>query len=57
MNVFDRDSSSEVFHPYSCYARSLDMRNGAYRLLDLMPKAATRPTSLHPLQHHDRYGD
>jgi hypothetical protein len=38
ISVFHRDSSSEAFHTYACYARGLDMRNGAYHILDLVPK-------------------
>jgi predicted dithiol-disulfide oxidoreductase (DUF899 family) len=60
MSVFHRDSSSDVFHPYSCYARGLDMRNGAYHILDLMPKGRDRPTYPSPCPgsgHHDRYED
>ena len=60
MSVFHRDSSSEVFPTYSCYARGLDMRNGAYPILDLVPKGrdeANLPFTMSWLRHHDRYED
>ena len=44
MSVFHRDSSSEVFDIYSCYARGLDMRTGTYHILDLAPKGRDEAT-------------
>lgn len=38
ISVFARDEAGGVFHTYSCYARGLDMMNGAYQYLDLVPK-------------------
>lgn len=38
ISVFYRDPAGAIFHTYSCYARGLDMMNGAYQLLDLVPK-------------------
>ena len=38
ISVFYRSPEGEVFHTYSCYARGLDMLNGAYHYLDLLPK-------------------
>ena len=38
ISVFYRDQSGELFHTYSCYARGLDMLNGAYQDTDLVPK-------------------
>jgi len=49
-----------VYHTYSCYSRGLDMLNGAYHLLDLVPKGrgeAGLPSTMAWLRHHDRYGD
>jgi predicted dithiol-disulfide oxidoreductase (DUF899 family) len=37
VSVFFRDGD-EIFHTYSTYSRGLDMLNGAYHLLDLVPK-------------------
>ena len=38
ISVFYRDDEGRIFHTYSCYARGLDMLNGAYHWLDLVPK-------------------
>lgn len=38
MSVFMRDPDGAIFHTYSCYARGLDMLNGAYHHLDIVPK-------------------
>jgi predicted dithiol-disulfide oxidoreductase (DUF899 family) len=37
ISVFAREDDA-MFHTYSTYARGLDMLNGAYHLLDLLPK-------------------
>lgn len=37
VSVFARGEDGAVYHTYSCYARGLDMLNGAYHLLDLVP--------------------
>jgi predicted dithiol-disulfide oxidoreductase (DUF899 family) len=50
-----------VFHTYSCYARGVDMLNGAYHYLDLTPKgrdeAEQRPYPQAWVRRHDEYGD
>ena len=38
IGVFFGEQSGGVFDTYSCYARGLDMVNGAYHFLDLTPK-------------------
>jgi predicted dithiol-disulfide oxidoreductase (DUF899 family) len=38
ISVFYKDDRGEIFHTYSTYARGLDMLNGAYHYLDLVPK-------------------
>lgn len=38
ISVFAKDEDGFVFHTYSCYARGLDMLNGAYHYMDLVPK-------------------
>ncbi len=38
VSVFYKDESGAIFHTYSCYARGIDMLNGAYNYLDLVPK-------------------
>jgi predicted dithiol-disulfide oxidoreductase (DUF899 family) len=58
ISVFARNAAGEVFHTYSCYARGLDMLNGAYHLIDLTPKGRDEdklPFSMSWVRHHDRY--
>ena len=38
ISVFYRDAAGDIFHTYSTYGRGLDMLNGAYHYLDLVPK-------------------
>jgi predicted dithiol-disulfide oxidoreductase (DUF899 family) len=60
ISVFYRETSGEIFHTYSCYARGLDMLNGAYHYLDLVPKGrdeAKLPYTMAWLRHHDRYDE
>lgn len=38
ISVFCRNENGEVFHTYSTYSRGLDLMNGAYNYLDLVPK-------------------
>ena len=38
ISVFYKNEQGDVFHTYSCYARGLDMVNGAYHYMDLAPK-------------------
>src|SRR5204863_10057682 len=58
-SVFYQDSSGTVFHTYSCYARGIDMLNGTYHILDLMPKGRDEdpddPQTW--VRYHDRYQD
>jgi predicted dithiol-disulfide oxidoreductase (DUF899 family) len=60
ISVFYKDGSGAVFHTYSCYARGLDMLNGAYHYLDLVPKGrdeASLPFHSAWLRRRDEYGD
>jgi predicted dithiol-disulfide oxidoreductase (DUF899 family) len=60
LSVFYKDADGAIYHTYSCYARGLDMLNGAYHLLDLVPKGrdeAGLPSTMDWLRHHDRYDD
>jgi predicted dithiol-disulfide oxidoreductase (DUF899 family) len=60
ISVFCKDASGAVFHTYSAYARGLDMLNGAYHLLDLVPKGrdeANLPHHSNWLRRHDEYAD
>ncbi len=38
ISVFARGENDEIYHTYSTYARGLDMMNGAYHYMDLLPK-------------------
>ena len=38
ISVFAKDEGGAVFHTYSCYSHGVDMLNGAYHYLDLVPK-------------------
>jgi predicted dithiol-disulfide oxidoreductase (DUF899 family) len=59
ISVFHKDGSGDVFHTYSCYARGVDMVNGAYHYLDLVPKGRDEGDQKpHPqawVRHHDKY--
>jgi predicted dithiol-disulfide oxidoreductase (DUF899 family) len=60
ISVFHKDADGTLYHTYSCYARGLDMLNGAYHLLDLVPKGrdeAGLSYTMEWLRHHDRYED
>lgn len=59
-SVFYRDASGAVFHTYSCYGRGIDMLNGAYHYLDLVPKGRDEAGLEDPqawVRYHDRYED
>jgi predicted dithiol-disulfide oxidoreductase (DUF899 family) len=59
LSVFYRSAPGTIFHTYSTYARGLDMLNGAYQLLDLVPKGrdeADLPHSMAWVRLKDRYG-
>jgi len=59
ISVFYKDPAGAVFHTYSCYARGLDMMNGAYHYLDLAPKgrdeADQKPHPQAWVRRHDEY--
>ncbi|HXR87648.1 MAG TPA: DUF899 family protein, partial [Stellaceae bacterium] len=38
LSVFTKDESGALYHTYSTYSRGLDMLNGAYHYLDIVPK-------------------
>jgi len=60
ISVFYQDSQGEVFHSYSCYARGLDMLNGAYHYMDLLPKGRDEDElefTMAWLRRHDQYVD
>ncbi|MDP1748930.1 MAG: DUF899 domain-containing protein [Reyranella sp.] len=58
VSAFARNEKSEVFHTYSCYARGVDMLNGAYHYLDIAPKGrdeAGLKFTMEWLRRHDQY--
>ena len=58
LSVFYKNESGEVFHTYSCYARAIDMVNGAYQFLDLVPKGRDEDDlefSMEWVRRHDQY--
>jgi predicted dithiol-disulfide oxidoreductase (DUF899 family) len=58
ISVFYKDGEGRISHTYSCYARGLDMLNGAYHLLDLVPKGRDEkglPYSMAWVRLHDQY--
>jgi predicted dithiol-disulfide oxidoreductase (DUF899 family) len=58
ISVFTKDAEGNVFHTYSCYARGIDMMNGAYHYLDLVPKGrdeAGLSDTMAWLRRHDEY--
>jgi predicted dithiol-disulfide oxidoreductase (DUF899 family) len=57
-SVFYKDENGDVFHTYSAFARGIDMVNGAYQFLDLVPKGrdeAGHDFTQFWVRHHDRY--
>jgi predicted dithiol-disulfide oxidoreductase (DUF899 family) len=59
-SVFYKNESGAVFHTYSCYARGIDMMNGTYHYLDLVPKGRDEEGLEGPqawVRYHDRYED
>jgi predicted dithiol-disulfide oxidoreductase (DUF899 family) len=58
ISVFFRDADGAIYHTYSCYARGLDMLNGAYHYLDLVPKGRDEdalPFTMSWLKLRDEY--
>ncbi len=58
ISVFYKDQNGNVFHTYSAYARGIDMVNGAYQFLDLVPKGRDEAGHDNPqywVRHHDKY--
>ncbi len=58
ISVFTRGKNEEIFHTYSTYSRGLDMLNGAYHFMDLLPKGRDESDlkfSMGWLKRHDQY--
>jgi predicted dithiol-disulfide oxidoreductase (DUF899 family) len=58
ISVFCKNENGEVFHTYSCHGRGIDMVNGAYQFLDLVPKGRDEDHfefSMDWVRRHDQY--
>jgi predicted dithiol-disulfide oxidoreductase (DUF899 family) len=59
ISIFYKDADGGLYHTYSCYSRGLDMLNGAYHYLDIVPKGRDEE-GLKPhmqwVRLHDEYG-
>jgi predicted dithiol-disulfide oxidoreductase (DUF899 family) len=58
ISVFYKDQNGKVFHTYSAYQRGIDMVNGAYHFIDLVPKGRDEADHDNPqywVRHHDKY--
>ncbi len=59
ISVFAKDDNGNVYHTYSSYGRGTDMINGAYHLLDRVPKGRNEeglPWNQAWIQRRDEYG-
>ena len=60
ISVFCKHETGAIFHTYSCYLRGIDMVNGAYQFLDLVPKGRDEDGfdfSMAWLRRHDEYDE
>jgi len=58
LSVFTKDGGA-IYRTYSCYARGLDTLNGAYQLLDVVPKGRDEAGLPYPMawvRLRDEYG-
>jgi predicted dithiol-disulfide oxidoreductase (DUF899 family) len=58
ISIFIKTDAAEIFHTYSAYARGIDMVNGAYQFLDLVPKGRDEPADSFKqfwVRRHDEY--
>lgn len=58
ISVFYKDDTGDIFHTYSTYSRGLDILNGTYNLLDLVPEGRNEEgqgASMKWLRRHDQY--
>ena len=55
ISVFYKNSSGDIFHTYSCYARGVDILCGTHNLLDLTPKGRNEKGTMDWVRLHDRY--
>jgi len=60
LSVFHKDAAGAIYRTYSCYGRGIDLLNGTYNFLDLLPKGRDEEGLKAPqawVRHHDRYTD
>ncbi len=59
ISVFAKNDAGDIFHTYSTYARGIDMVNGTYQFLDLVPRGRDEPKGENQfwVRRHDEYGD
>jgi len=59
ISVFFKNDSGEIFRTYSTYARGIDMVNGTYQFLDLVPQGRDEPADAPQfwVRRHDEYGE
>jgi predicted dithiol-disulfide oxidoreductase (DUF899 family) len=58
VSVFYKNPEGHIFHTYSTYARGIDILNGAYNYLDLVPKGRDEAGHLNAqfwVRRHDEY--
>jgi len=58
ISVFARGERGKIYHTYSTFSRGLDMMNGAYHYMDLLPKGRDEDAlsfSMGWLKRHDQY--
>ena len=60
ISVFALGEDGQIFHTYSTYGRGVDMLNGAYHYLDLVPKGRDEAGHDNPqfwVRRHDEYAN
>jgi len=59
ISVFHRNDGGEIFRTYTANARGIDIVNGAYQFIDMLPRGrdeAGHEFTQYWVRHHDRYG-
>ena len=57
ISIFVRGENTEIYHTYSTFGRGLDMLNGTYHYMDLLPKGRDEEVLDYPQQWIRRRGD
>jgi predicted dithiol-disulfide oxidoreductase (DUF899 family) len=58
LSVFHKDAEGNIYHTYSTFGRGVELLDGAYMYLDLVPKGRDEAHLEQPSswwRHHDRY--